>query len=127
MNNFSTMVVLLAALSLSACAQMGADKKTPEIQSRIDAGSTNYVNCMKAYAAKYAAATDSATILAEGAGVECGYLLDGVAADMGELVGMKYMSKSYQSKLIAEQLEALEKTARAQVIDTVVKARIGEF
>jgi hypothetical protein len=37
------------------------------------------------------------------------------------------MSKSYQTKLLAEQLLSLEKQARAQVVDTVVKTRVGEL
>ena len=101
MNNFSKLIVLMAALALSACAQLGAKKKEPEIQARIDTGSTNYLNCMKAYATKYAAVEDSATILVEGAGVECSDLLQLVEADMRELLTMKYMSKSYQTKVLA--------------------------
>ena len=127
MNNFSKLVVLMAALSVSACAQLNAKKMEPEIQSRIDTNSANYLSCMKAYAAKYAAVIDSPALLVDGAGVECSELLQLVEADTRELLAMKYMSKSYQTKVLAEQLLALEKQARAEVVNTAVKARSGEL
>ncbi len=127
MNKFSIVVALSVIAFMSGCAQMNADKNAPALEAAIQENSDNYLNCMKAYATKYAEATDSATILAEGAGSECGYLLDQVEDSMRDLVSTKYMSTSYQDKVIKEQIEELEKEARSKVIDMVVKARIGDF
>lgn len=127
MNKIFVVVSLAVIAFVSGCSQINADKNSPALEAAIQENSDNYLNCMKAYATKYAEATDSATILAEGAGAECSYLLEQVEASIDALVSMKYMSKSYQKKLIDEQIEELEKQARAKVIDMVVKARVGDF
>ena len=117
---------MAAAILATGCAQMNADELVPELEEQVTADSQRYLDCMSAYAAKYAEATDSATILAEGAGVECGPVLEDIRATLTQIMDSKYMSKSYGKKKVDERIGALEKEARSKVIDTVVKARVGE-
>jgi hypothetical protein len=127
MNRFFLIVSLAFMVFVTSCAQLNADKKTPALEAAILENKDNYLNCMTAYATKYAEVTDSATILAEGAGSECSYLIVQVEDSMRALASIQYLSTSYQNKVAKEHAEELEKEARSKVIDMVVKARIGNF
>ncbi len=127
MKKFVLVGMLAGVVAVSGCAQFNGKEKAAAIQPEIDEAVASYKSCMIAYAKKYAPATDSATILAEGAGVECGYLLDKAETKMLEVAETKYMMESYQQKVVNEQLEEIKEEARVQVIDIVLKSRIGEF
>jgi len=117
----------LAALAVSGCAQMNADKVAPELEAKIEESSDKYLRCVEAYAKKYGPVAESATIVAEGANSECYYLLEDVRDAMTELAATRYMSKSYQEKLVKEKIDDLEERARRKTIDMVVKSKLGEF
>jgi len=120
-------VALVGIALLSGCAQMNAKKLGPELEARIAESSDKYLACAAAYAKKYGPVADSAVIVAEGANSECYYLMEDVRDAMQELAATRYMSKSYQDKLVKEKVAELEERARRATIDAVVKAKLGEF
>jgi len=127
MRKIVQLAAIAGVIALTGCAQMSANKNAPALEAKIEDSSQRYIACVEAYAKKYGSVADSATIVAEGANSECYYLIDDVRVAMTELAASRYMSKSYQDKIVKDKVEELEKRAQRQVIDMVVKSRLGEF
>jgi len=126
MNRIIQLIVIAGVVALTGCAQMNANKNAPALEAKIDESSERYIACMKAYAEKYGAVADSAVIIAA-ANSECDYLVDDLREAMTELAASRYMSNSYQKKIVDEKIEEVEEQGERQVIDMIMKAKLGDF
>jgi hypothetical protein len=114
-------------LTLTACAQLTADDYEPEYEARIQATTEKYVSCLNAYGNKYSTSKESASLIIEGALAECDYLADDIEKDVYELEDRKYLSNSFAEDQAEDRVREIKEDARREIVDRLVKERLGDF